>query len=76
MIMNYSAIYGYLFAFADYTVYGMLLCRMLAVVVSLAILWQSRLVASFLVKALAIGVFMILYWFPNIVGLFRIWPSR
>ena len=66
----YERVYWYLWYFSTIQVHGVLLCRLLAPVLLMVLIWISRLVSSVMVKFFAIAMAMILYFFPNVVGLF------
>lgn len=68
--MPYDFIYRLLYDFSTYRVYDMLLCRMLAPIVLVAILFVSRIIASSVVKFFAILIALIFYFLPSIVTVF------
>ncbi len=68
--MIYDTIYLHIFEFANYTVHGVLVCRLLAPVVLLILLWISRIVVSVIVKIFAVFFAIILYFLPSVVNIF------
>jgi hypothetical protein len=68
--MIYDQIYYVLYKFAHYRIEGYLLCRLLAPVSLLILVWISRLIQSVLVKFLAVGIAALLYSLPSVVSLF------
>ncbi len=70
--MFYDTVYQALFAFSDYRIGGYLLCRLIAPVVLIIILWISRVMASPLMKLFACAIAVILYYFPSIITAFQV----
>ncbi len=68
--MNYDGIYYNLFAFANYQVHGILLCRILAPIVLISLVWISRIISSVIVKFFSVMIALLLYFLPNIVSIF------
>lgn len=68
--MFYESIFVMLYKFANYEVFGVLLCRLLAPVVLVALLWISRIVNNVLIKVFSVFIALILYFFPNIINNF------
>lgn len=68
--MNYDGIYYNLFAFANYQVNGILLCRILAPIVLISLVWVSRIISSVIVKFFSVMIALLLYFLPNIVSIF------
>ncbi len=68
--MNYDSIYYNLYIFAGYQVRGILLCRILAPVVLISLVWVSRIISSVIVKFFAVLIALLLYFLPNIVSIF------
>lgn len=68
--MTYDSIYIALHRFANYQVWGILLCRLLAPLVFVALLWISRIVSSVMLKFFSVLIAMMLYFFPAIINVF------
>ncbi len=68
--MNYDGIYYNLFTFANYQIHGVLLCRILAPVVLISLVWISRIISSVIVKFFSVLIALLLYFLPNIVSIF------
>ncbi|MCL4492141.1 MAG: hypothetical protein M1510_09620 [Nitrospirae bacterium] len=64
--------YLYIIALADYRVFDMYLCRILAFAALAFLLYLSRFVSSFYVKVFAVVVALVLYFFPELVQKFII----
>jgi len=63
-------IYYMLFRFAEYRIDGYLVCRLLAPLLLLALVWVSRMIQSVMLKFFAVSIAMLLYFFPSVVRLF------
>jgi hypothetical protein len=68
--MTYDAIYIALWKFANYKIGGILLCRLLAPLFLVILLWLSRVIQNVLVKFFSVLVAMLLYFLPNIINIF------
>jgi hypothetical protein len=68
--MNYDGVYRTLNAFANYKVHGILLCRMLAPIALISLVWVSRIISSVIVKFFSVIIALLLYFLPNIVIIF------
>ena len=68
--MNYDLIYFKLYTFAHYQVHGILLCRLLAPIVLISLVWVSRIISSVIIKFFSVLIAMLLYFMPTIVGVF------
>ena len=68
----YGKMYSYIIAFAAYRISDMYLCRILAFTALAILLCISRFVSSFYVKALAVVIALVLYFFPDLVREFVI----
>lgn len=68
--MIIEEVYVALWKLGNYRVGGILLCRLLAPVALVVLLWLSRLVQNLMIKILSIVVAMLLYFFPSVVNLF------
>jgi hypothetical protein len=68
--MSYDIIYYKMYTFSHYKVQGILLCRLLAPIVLISLLWVSRIISSVIIKFFSVLIAMLLYFFPNIVGVF------
>lgn len=66
----YTTVYLALYKFAHFHVFGLFLCRVLAIVIPVFILWKSRIIASIALKLFSVVIAMLLYFLPNIVDLF------
>ena len=65
---------AYLVALHFFPVYSygnMLLCEFLAPIIAIGIAWMSRTVSSIPLKVFALGMGLLMYYFPNIVNLLR-----
>lgn len=68
--MPYDGIYLYMCKFANYKINGLLLCRLLAPVALIILLWISRIVSSVIIKIFAVVIALMLYFFPTIINMF------
>jgi hypothetical protein len=68
--MSYDSIYFNLFSFANYKIQGILLCRLLAPVALISLVWISRIISSVIVKFFSVLIALLLYFLPNIVSIF------
>ena len=60
MVLHFSPVYSY---------GNMLLCEFLAPIIAIGIAWMSRTVSSILLKVFALGMGLLMYYFPSIVNL-------
>jgi hypothetical protein len=68
--MVYDQIYYLIYKFANYRIEGVLLCRLLAPLILLIIVWISRIIQSVMVKFFAVCIAALLYFLPTVVRLF------
>lgn len=68
--MFYDQIFLALYKFANYEVYGVLICRLLAPIALITLLWVSRIISSVLVKFFSVIIALLLYFFPNVLNIF------
>jgi hypothetical protein len=68
--MTYDAIYILLWKFANFEIWGVLLCRILAPIILVILLWLSRVIQNVLIKFFSVLVSMLLYFLPNIINIF------
>lgn len=68
----FDRIYYAIVIFANYRIFDMYLCRILAFVALVFLLYLSRLIASFRVKIFAVVIALVLYFFPDLVKKFVI----
>jgi hypothetical protein len=68
--MTYDAIYILLWKFANCEIWGVLLCRILAPIILVILLWLSRVIQNVLIKFFSVLVSMLLYFLPNIINIF------
>ncbi len=68
--MSYDRIYYTLYTLAGYEVRGILLCRLLAPIMLILLVWVSRIISSVIVKLFAVMIALLLYFLPNIVSIF------
>ncbi len=68
--MFYLTVYRYLYEFANYPVHGILLCRLLAPLFFLSMVWVSRLNSSVALKLFAVVVALLFYFLPDVVNVF------
>jgi hypothetical protein len=66
----FDRLYSGILFFANFRLYEMYLCRILAFVVLAFLLYISRLISSFYVKVFAIVISLILYFFPELIQKF------
>ena len=68
--MFYDKIYIWLYEFAQISLFGVSICKPLAFVTLIVLLWASRIISSMSLKVAAVVMSMIIYFFPEIVGIF------
>lgn len=68
--MPYDTLYVYLWKFANIKLYGVLLCRLLAPVILVVLLWISRIITSAAVEIFAVTFALILYFLPAVINIF------
>lgn len=66
----YVNVYTHLYDFAHYKVNGVLLCRLIAPVILVAMLWISRIVSSVPLKLFSVIIAIMFYFLPSVVGVF------
>lgn len=69
-MLPYEKIYELLYLFANYEVQGFNVCRFIAPIALVFLLWVSRLASSVRIKFFAVAMAMILYFFRDVVNMF------
>lgn len=68
----YTHIYMQLYHFTLYEVKGVPLCRLIAPVVLMVMLWISRIISSLPMKFFSVIIAIIFYYLPDVIGVFMV----